>query len=66
MKVKELSTPLATAMKLADEYADKLVFNHSQKWKTGEKQDQRGVEKSRELLKSYLKKHFSPEIGAQS
>ena len=66
MKVKELSTPLATAMRLADDYADKLVFNHSQKWKTGEKQNPHGVEKSREILKSYLKKHFSLPVGAQS
>ncbi len=66
MKVKELSTPLATAMRLVDEYADKLVFNHSQKWKTGESQDQRGVEKSRDVLKSYLKKHFSSANVVQS
>jgi ABC-type polar amino acid transport system ATPase subunit len=58
MKVKELSTPIATAMRLADEYADKVVFFHSQKWKTGEKQNPHGMNKSRELLKSYLKKQF--------
>ena len=58
MKVKELSTPLSTTMRLADDYADKLVFNHSQKWKTGEKQNPHGVNKLRELLKSYLKKNL--------